>query len=232
MVRYRLKVGFLLYGAALTAGAAVVSFCVATHGWGAGAGVGAFVLGVSGLAVIIGSLAQAGVAACPSCGRDIDRLFPRKNKVALCDGCGAYAEGEGGRLWRVAEDKVAERPLYGALLPGSYQWPASCAVCTEAPTRTVPVTLSVPNVRRTVITGALTAGAVHLASVTRYTLQVPHCARHADGAKLRLVVTPLLATPVIVEFRSRAFHRAFCLINNVRPVDWKRAARRFKTPGR
>jgi hypothetical protein len=186
--------------------------------------LGAGVLWTAALSVLVTKvIAGSGRAACPSCGAEVgDLRLTGRNDGILCHGCGAFLEGQRGELAASAAARVAAVPLFGATLPESFAWPEGCVVCGQAATRHLQQSVTVPNAAASAAksiaataVGAVAGVGVLVRSGTRITLLVPHCSAHDDGA---LLEDRGGAQPNLV-FRSLAYARAFCQLNQVRPAE-------------
>jgi hypothetical protein len=183
-------------------------------------GVGALAL-ILGLVVGINSFTSAGSATCPECGRVFQMLEESGQGVPrFCRGCRNYVEAKDGVLQMTEDASVVAAPIFRATLPKEMVWPDGCCVCRGPATRMIAIstvaqtpgqalgTLAA-DVTMEVVTGH---GLVVLAG-NRYTIQVPHCADHADGALLQVNSDQQIK----VLFRSYAYQRAFCDLNGVKP---------------
>jgi len=173
--------------------------------------------GLLGLAALYMAVAGAATAPCPGCGAKIDGLSTGANDGKLCEGCKKYLEGENGRLWLTDEARVAETPLFGAVLADTFGWPDGCCVCGEPVARKLPVTLTVSTAKSGL--GSLAVGAATGGMLLRtgggktFTVEVPHCAQHDDGARLASDTNET----VKIAFRSYPYQRAFCALNGAAP---------------
>lgn len=166
---------------------------------------------------------------CPACDLYIVGARPSDGDSVVCGNCRAVSLYTGGALVAPAPDQVAPRPVFCAELPaGGVAWPGTCTACEAPATRAVPVRLvfeeDAPFVRD-VATRAATLGMFKTVERTTVTLDVPHCADHADGAALAMPYER--AQPNFgIAFRSHRYFREFVALNHVTP----RKATRFGGP--
>jgi hypothetical protein len=156
---------------------------------------------------------------CPSCDLYIHGVRCDGEPAVLCPHCRAYATVANGTLIVTRPDRVAPRPVFCAELPDAVQWPEGCCACGAAATHAVPVELIVTEdaaFHRDLATRVVTLGMFKLVDRTTFTLPVPHCAAHADGAELVMPVEAEQNNPGIV-FRSFAFYTRFVQLNRVSP---------------
>jgi len=103
-----------------------------------------------------------------------------------CGGCKNFLEGKDGTLRVTGGQRIADTPLFGALLPESFGWPEGCCLCDKPATRRESISATLPtsagkNAAVTVVSGglvSLTGGG------TKVTVEVPHCPDHREGALL------------------------------------------------
>jgi hypothetical protein len=148
---------------------------------------------------------------CPRCRKLNAEL--RRGTYRDCPGCGEYLTGDGHDLWIADPASVADNPTFGALLPARFVWPDGCVLCQSQVERNISVSITISETGKNV--GAFVAGLAIGKVVVRggekvYTLDVPHCSKHNDGAALE---NPALGGPRIL-FRSYAYSRAFRERNN------------------
>lgn len=115
-------------------------------------------------------------APCPSCGRPIHHLLPRRNEYVRCGHCARYARGEGGELWAMETDHVAEDPVFALEVREGQRLPRLCCVCAAPATKDEESGLTV----RELEDGGLSTPAAN----RRYVVRVPHCDAHQGGALL------------------------------------------------
>jgi hypothetical protein len=177
----------------------------------------ALIPGILALILIGYSFGGAGEAPCPGCNAPLSGLSTGKNDGVLCSQCLGFFEGTGGKLWATEPARIAETPLFGTKLPERYDWPPGCCVCGASATRGEPVSTIVQNTgsaAAVVGVAAVTGGAVTgSAGTTRFTIEVPHCAAHKEGAWLSAAGGKDLR----VSFKSYPYLRAFCHRNGLRP---------------
>ena len=166
----------------------------------------ALIPAVVALILLFMSFGGAGFAACPACGARLSGLSTKANDGVLCLNCRTYSEGSDGMLSRTEENRVADEPIFSSPLPEQFNFPDGCCVCGRAEAGREKVSLQTLQA-----SSAVTAPA-GLTSYTRVSVEVPHCAEHAGGA--RLTGTP--DNPHI-KFRSYPYLRAFCQMNGTTP---------------
>ncbi len=177
----------------------------------------ALIPGVLALILSWMAIGGSGVAPCPDCGQAIGGLSTRSNDGVLCEGCKKFVEGKDGTLRVTDAARIAEQPLFGAILPESFNWPEGCCVCSKPVVRRDAVSVSLPTTASTgtnVAVTALTGGVVtRSGGGVTYTVQVPHCNDHKEGALLGAGS----GSSVRIRFRSYPYLRAFCELNKVSP---------------
>lgn len=173
--------------------------------------------GLLGLILIWMAIAGSGVASCPGCGGRVEGLSMGSNDGVLCGGCKKFLEGKEGNLRLTEEGRVADAPLFGAVLPESFGWPEGCCVCRQPSSRRDSVSLSLPSAAsagKGLAVTAITGGVVtQTGGGIRYTVEVPHCAEHKEGALLGSAPQ----SKVRIRFRSYPYLRAFCETNKITP---------------
>ena len=93
-------------------------------------------------------------------------------------------------------------------------WPDGCCVCGQPSTRTVPVTAIRASSGSNAGVAIATGGAVLATGRTKFTLEVPHCAQHDNGANLSAGGSD---KEMRILFRSYPYLRSFCQRNNSQP---------------
>jgi hypothetical protein len=171
---------------------------------------GFFALGAGWLA-----LRESGRAACPGCDKPLGGLDAKvAERFVECSACHRYCVCRKGEVSLVPEDFVADAPFFKVRLPGQIRWPEVCCVCGSATTRALPVSAveSKTGSNLALGVGALAVGAivVRTGGGARYTVEIPHCDAHTDGAKLDVVSEE----ECWVHFRSHAYWRAFTDLNH------------------
>lgn len=178
----------------------------------------ALIPGVLGLIFLGMAFGGAGEAACPSCGAKVSGLSTGNNDGVLCAKCHAFAEGKQGTLTVTDPNRVADKPTFGTLLPAQYQWPQGCCVCGAPPDHGEKIQTRVQNqgsALALVGANAVTGGAVTgKAGATVFSVEVPHCGQHKDGAELSAAG----GDRVKIRFRSYPYLRAFCQQNGITPA--------------
>jgi len=177
---------------------------------------GVFALVALGLGVW--TFSSSAEARCPGCTLRIRGLSSGDNQPLLCRSCVEFVEGKAGELWLVAPDRVADSPRFAAPCPEEAAWPEICAVCGAEATRMVSASWSEKQdapFAADLATRAATLGTMKLVTRVTHSVEVPHCAQHDNGARLRETFE---GGGNVVVFRSHAYLRAFCAANKVTPV--------------
>jgi hypothetical protein len=178
----------------------------------------ALIPGIVGLLLLGMAVGGSGVAPCPGCGASVTSLSMKSNDGVLCEGCKKFLEGKDGMLRLTEDARIADAPLFGALLPEAFTWPDGCCVCAEPAARKDAISVNVPSsasAGKAVAVTALTGGVVtQTGGGSRYTVEAPHCADHKDGAALG---SGSSASPVRIRFRSYPYLRSFCALNKITP---------------
>ena len=157
------------------------------------------------------------VSTCPECANSLDGLAAGANDGVLCRSCLKYLEGTGGELRATDEGRIADQPLFRAKAPQPQVWPEGCCVCGAKATRGEEVHVTIPT--KGDISGhaalALGTGGMLISSGggIRYTVTVPYCDGHKEGALL----TGSTPGELFLSFRSLPYLRAFCQANDVKP---------------
>jgi hypothetical protein len=157
---------------------------------------------------------------CPACDLYILGARPSEGDAVLCGSCRAWGLYKAGKLERVADDFVAAAPMFCAELPlEGLRWPAVCPVCSQSATRTVPMRLTYTqdaSFGADLATRAATLGMFKAVSESTVSLEIPHCAHHADGAKLTMPWEREQSN-FGVAFRSYTYFREFVQLNHATP---------------
>lgn len=156
---------------------------------------------------------------CPSCDLYIHGVDMDPDAAVLCPHCRAYASVEDGKLVKTPADRVAREPVFCVELPQQVTWPEGCCVCGQPATRHVESRLEIEqagSLGRDLAVGVASLGILKAVDRTTYTLAVPHCAEHADGARLYL---PAEAEQLNlgVGFRSYPYFAQFAALNYMKP---------------
>jgi len=174
--------------------------------------------GVLGLVLLYMAFGGSGHAACPSCGAALSGLSTGANDGVLCEKCLAFAEGTQGTLTATDPSRVADKPVFGTVLPAQYHWPQGCCVCGASPTQGQKIRTNLQNHGSAMAllgVSAATGGAVTgRAGYTAVEVEVPHCASHKEGAML----ADAGGGRAKIHFRSYPYLRAFCQQNGTQPV--------------
>jgi len=177
----------------------------------------ALIPGLVAVLLVWMAVAGSGVAPCPGCGAPIGGLSTGSNDGVLCGACKKFVEGKDGTLRMTDEGRIAERPLFGAALPESFAWPDGCCVCAKPAARRDVVSISLPissSAGTNAAVAALSGGTItRSGGGVRYTVEVPHCSEHKDGAELGSGA----GSSVRIRFRSYPYLRSFCELNKVPP---------------
>jgi hypothetical protein len=158
----------------------------------------------------------SGAAECPSCHRKMSGIDTSGDTpVHTCEGCGSYFEVKQGTLVFAAPDHLADKPIFPVPLPAHISWPDGCCVCRAPATRHIPVTDTESHTGRNVALGVagLAVGAlvVRTGGGASFTIEVPHCEQHHDGAALE--IKDASESQLAIKFRSVAFARDFQGLN-------------------
>jgi hypothetical protein len=181
--------------------------------------VGGLVSGFLALALALVAKNTVGVAPCPQCGAELAGLeLKDEQKPEKCEKCGLTVVGKGGVIEAMRADHVAGEPVFEASLKAEkISWPGGCCVCEKPATRAVDVSVkdgqTGTNVAVAAAGLALGTLAIRRGGGTFYTVKVPHCGEHDNGAKLKLDSDQ--AVKVKLLFRSAAFHKKFVALNQV-----------------
>jgi hypothetical protein len=167
---------------------------------------------------------QAGVGTkkleCPACDLYIIGARPSEGESVVCPHCRALGVMGDKKLVTPAPDLVARTAQFCSELPQhSPRWPEHCVLCTQPSTRMVRAELRIEQsaaLHADMATRMASLGFVKLVDQHTFTLDVPHCAQHADGAKL---VPPYeREQPNIgIAFRSYATFQEFVALNRTTP---------------
>lgn len=161
---------------AFAVGVAVPLVVLAAWAGAGGRSVVAFVCGALAACVLLLASLAAYEAPCPSCGRVLHHLLGGANEYVRCGWCARYARGEGGELWPMELEHVAEEPVFALELSAETSLPKICCVCASPATREEEVSATV----RELEGGRLSTPAAN----ARYAVKSPHCDRHEGGARL------------------------------------------------
>ena len=157
---------------------------------------------------------------CPACDLYIVGALPKTGESVLCGHCREFALYDGTRLVKPAPDHVAASPLFCAELPyGGMRWPASCCACAEPATRGVRIQLQYEqsaSLERDMATRMATLGMFKAIDEHTISLDVPHCAQHADGAALCMPYEKEQPSFGIA-FRSYPYFKEFVQLNRSTP---------------
>lgn len=189
--------------------------------------------------VVIAVVMSRGVKVkCPACGMTVDHegLFVG---ARICPVCGVYAVKEGRSYVRVGDTYVHGAPAFATALPArNIQWPDGCCVCEQPATRMIGVKLvekTDASFGRDLATRVASFGVLKAIDVHTYAVEVPHCAKHADGADLGYVShavrstsdAPKLGERMLADrdtqatigilFRSYPYFKKFLALNHEEP---------------
>ena len=164
------------------------------------------------------SYCGAGEASCPSCDKIVSGLSTGSNDGILCPECTNYLEGKGGKLWITDHSRIADSPVFSSPLPDEFSFPDGCCVCGSPATHNESVSANIQSDKSTAAMAGVTVlsgGAVSgRAGYTEWTVQVPHCDSHKQGASLG----SLGSGKVKISFKSLPYLQAFCKTNNTKPI--------------
>lgn len=153
---------------------------------------------------------------CPSCDLYILGARPHVGGSVVCPHCRAVGVFRTGRLEMPAADLLAAAPTFCAELPqDNLRWPSTCCACAEPPTRGVTIQIrweQDSSFVRDLATRTATLGMFRAVDQHTVSLDVPHCAQHADGAALVLPYERAQANFGIA-FRSFAYFTQFLQLN-------------------
>jgi hypothetical protein len=204
------------FGVLLVVSVACIYFLWMSHWmwlfrWG-----GLILCGFGALGGVGGVVWLSGAAPCPSCKRNISGIDTSGDTpVHTCEGCGAFFEVKAGNLVFVAPDYLADQAIFPVPLPAQIAWPHGCCVCRAPATRQIPVSASESQTGRNVALGVagLAVGAlvVRTGGGASFTIEVPHCEQHSDGAALE--IKDASESQLEIKFRSVAFARDFQGLN-------------------
>ena len=165
-----------------------------------------FIVGALGLAGMVTSGVK-GRFACPICNHPIVVHGIKDERTLACPSCQTYLEGKE-EMKPVPESRVTKLQKFNAWLPETFHWPAGCPVCGKAVTRTVEV--------QSADLGATLVSLVSPISVSTVSaVDAPACDKHEDGVGLFRT-----GKGTAITFRSFAYFKRFCELNDVGPVNF------------
>ncbi|WP_437978533.1 hypothetical protein WMF11_19420 [Sorangium sp. So ce295] len=159
----------------------------------------------------------AGTATCPRCRATLEEIeLNHTDDPAFCDTCQAAYLVDKRVLTVLADDYVHPTPGFPAPVTSeTISWPAGCCVCARPATRGVEAKAhdGETGTNAAVAAAGLALGsiAVRTGGGTTYTLRIPHCAEHDDGAKVEIESNN--KPPLKIRFRSYAYQRRFLELN-------------------
>ncbi|WP_437507201.1 hypothetical protein [Sorangium sp. So ce1099] len=159
----------------------------------------------------------AGTATCPRCQATLTEIeLNHTEDPAFCDKCQAAYLVDKRVLTVLADDYVHPQPGFPVPVTGeTIRWPEGCCVCARPATRGIEAKAddgqTGTNVAVAAAGLALGSIAVRTGGGTSYTLRIPHCAEHDDGAKLEIKMGN--EPPLQIRFRSYAYQRRFLQLN-------------------
>ncbi|HEY1546235.1 MAG TPA: hypothetical protein VGG28_00375 [Kofleriaceae bacterium] len=174
----------------------------------------ALIPGIVGIVALYYAVAGASSAPCPSCGARVGELSSGSNDGACCAACHAYFEGKQGEVWPTDPQRIADSPLFATKLGEQFAWPDGCCVCGQAAVRSIPITAVRASSGANAATAVATGGAVLATGRTTFTLEVPHCGQHDNGAHLSAGGSN---KEMRILFRSYPYLRSFCQRNGTLP---------------
>lgn len=185
-------------------------------------GMGALLSGTSAVGMLVSKVLRApGHASCPECGTRIADLDRGRRTAGILCRCGRFLEVTPAGLRATPLDAVAERPTFGATMPGKIVWPPGCVVCGAPPTQHLPLPVVESDDEGL---AKLALGAAMVATVgvllirrseRRLAIDVPHCPEHDDG----VIATAGGSSRFLMLFRSYAYQRAFRVLNGAVSVE-------------
>ncbi len=159
----------------------------------------------------------AGTATCPRCQATLAEIeLNHTDDPAFCDKCQAAYLVDKRVLTVLAGDYVHPQPGFPVPVTSeTISWPEGCCVCAKPATRGIEAKAddgqTGTNVAVAAAGLALGSIAVRTGGGTSYTLRIPHCAEHDDGAKLEIKSGN--EPPLQIRFRSYAYQRRFLQLN-------------------
>ncbi|MFO0548439.1 MAG: hypothetical protein U0271_08640 [Polyangiaceae bacterium] len=162
------------------------------------------------------AVTRCAVGECPACDMYIGGLSTGRNEAVFCPYCGQFAEGENGELWVASDERLMDWPGFTVELPHQVRWPDGCCVCGKPATRTTEIELVETrdaNIVKDLAVRTVTLGIAKLVETKKFSVRVPHCQDHRDGAALYAAAQPDQIMPAI-GFRSRGYMRRFCELNH------------------
>ncbi|KYF96290.1 hypothetical protein BE20_42570 [Sorangium cellulosum] len=179
--------------------------------------VGGIGLAVFALGSLLAAKDLAGTATCPRCQAALAEIeLNHTDEPAFCDKCQAAYLVDKRVLTVLADDYVHPTPVFSAPVTGqTISWPEGCCLCARPATRGVEAKThdgqTGTNVAVAAAGLALGGIAVRTGGGTTYTLRIPHCAEHDDGAKVEIQSGN--DPPLQIRFRSYAYQRRFLALN-------------------
>lgn len=157
---------------------------------------------------------------CAACDLYITGARPSEGEAVVCPHCRAFSLFQQGTLVAVPAGYIAPQPIFCAELPlEGTRWQTQCCACDEPATRVVPIQLTYTqdaSFGTDIATRAATLGMFKAVTNTTVSLEVPHCAQHADGAKLTMPYEREQSNFGIA-FRSSAAFAQFVALNHATP---------------
>lgn len=184
----------LVLGGLLCAAAAIPVVVIASWlTW-----IASILLGLFALTMVVIAFKFPGVAQCPGCGAKIFGLDPEGDNIGhQCEVCRLFVSSDKGQLMPMPEQWVAIIPTFGVVVgapPG--EPPELCCVCAAPATRKLP-----------------------LQKENKPYLEMPHCAEHEGGARVKKD-----GAREVVTVRSLAFARAWAERHGYQVIGNNRSA--------
>ncbi|WP_437799149.1 hypothetical protein [Sorangium sp. So ce693] len=179
--------------------------------------VGGLGLAVFALGSLLAAKDLAGTATCPRCQATLTEIeLNHTDDPAFCDKCQAAYLVDKRVLTVLAGDYVHPEPGFPVPVTSeTIRWPEGCCVCAKPATRGIEAKAhdGETGTNAAVAAAGLALGsiAVRTGGGTTYTLRIPHCAEHDDGAKVEIESNN--KPPLKIRFRSYAYQRRFLELN-------------------
>jgi hypothetical protein len=179
--------------------------------------VGGIGLAVFALGSLLAAKDLAGTATCPRCQATLEEIeLNHTDDPEFCSKCRAAYLVDKRVLTVLADDYVHPKPGFPAPVTGeTIRWPEGCCMCAKPATRGIEAKA---HDGQTGTNAAVAAAGLALGSIavrtgggTTYTMRIPHCAEHDDGAKLEIASAN--KPPLQIRFRSYAYQRRFLELN-------------------
>jgi len=223
MVKRNWLMTFVWFGVAGLFGIAAIGFLGlywVSDGWqewaGCVLGLPSLLLSFVGLLISFASTK----AVCPECGGKL----PDPEQIWRCSTCDCFGEvvenSRGQEIVRAIEnDRVAQRPVFFTSLPEQFAFLDECVVCGAPPEQEIEIsyvhsstgTNLLMSAAGVAMAGTVGVGFTQTGGGTRYSVNVPHCHQHQNGAKLGH-----LPTGIQIYFSSLPYLHRFERLNATR----------------